>query len=343
MEAIAALAARELSVPRSNLEVVLRVPVDHQTNRLWDVWCAETHFIAKEFIDRDPDEGAEREFQSLQLLLPLGLAPRPISRVSAAAEHGPVVLYEFLEGLRWPRRPPSPEQLRQLAEAYIQINSLPTDGGWLAANMDIPLSYREAAFRRTFEDYALWAKSAYPPARLAAELCIKAIDRLRPNVAALAAATPALLFCQTDARFANFIERPDGGVAFVDWEDAGLRDPARQIADLLMHANQEDLLSLEEWRPFTDRYYGALKGTDPDLEQRVHTCLPLFCIFWLSVIIQRNVQGLRHSGTADEPVNELPVNARLRRYLARAFAWPDPDFSKRLEQLSELEFFPSGA
>ena len=69
----------------------------------------------------------------------------------------------------------------------------------------------------------------------------------------------------------------------------------------------------------------------------------LFCIFWLSVIIQRSVQGLRNGGTANEPVNELPVNARLRRYLARALAWPDLDFSKHLERLAELEFFPTGA
>jgi len=60
-------------------------------------------------------------------------------------------------------------------------------------------------------------------------------------------------FCRSDARFANVIARPDGRVGLVDWEDSGLRDPARELADLLHHPNQEDLIDAEGWQPFLDR------------------------------------------------------------------------------------------
>jgi aminoglycoside phosphotransferase (APT) family kinase protein len=338
-EAIAAAAARELGTSAASLRVALRPASTHQSNTLYDVWRDEQHLIAKEFTTRDPEEGARREFDSLQLLIPLDLAPRPISLIAATEDHGPVVLYEYIEGVMWDRCSPEPGELRKLADAYIKIGELPREGLWVAANADIPLSYREVDFRKTFEGYGHWAK-AFPPAHLASELCIRALDRLHPNVVKLAAAWPPLRFCQTDARFANFVQRPNGSLAFIDWEDAGLRDPARQLADLMMHANQEDLVSHAEWASFLDPYYAALKPSDPDLPDRMHTALPLFALFWLGIIIGRNVERLKHGGPADSAVNELDVNLRLRRYLARALAWPDLNFSRRLDQLGDLQFFP---
>jgi len=80
------------------------------------------------------------------------------------------------------------------------------------------------------------------------------------------------------------VQRTNGDLAFVDWEDAGLRDPARQVGDMLMHANQEDLLGPTEWGEFLNPFYAALKDSDPDLQDRVQLTLPLFCIFWLNII-----------------------------------------------------------
>ena len=39
--------------------------------------------------------------------------------------------------------------------------------------------------------------------------------------------------------------------------------------------------------------------------------------------------------------NDLSKNLQLRRYLARALAWPNPDFSSVLEDLSDVFFFPA--
>jgi hypothetical protein len=39
-------------------------------------------------------------------------------------------------------------------------------------------------------------------------------------------------------------------------------------------------------------------------------------------------------------VNGRSGNERLRRYLARAAAWPDMDYSDFLARLEAIEFFP---
>jgi hypothetical protein len=55
-----------------------------------------------------------------------------------------------------------------------------------------------------------------------------------------------------------------------------LRDPARDVADLLTGPNQEDLLDLDEWRPFLQTYFAGRQTIDPALADRVHLYLALF-------------------------------------------------------------------
>ena len=43
----------------------------------------------------------------------------------------------------------------------------------------------------------------------------------------------------------------------------------------------------------------------------------------------------------DETINGLEANLRLRRYLARALAWPDRDLARELAGLGDLRFFPT--
>ena len=137
------------------------------------------------------------------------------------------------------------------------------------------------------------------------------------------------------------IRRPDGRLGLVDWEDSGLRDPARDLADITFHANQEDLLSPNEWQAFLQPYAAVRGQSDPALLHRTHLYAALFPIFWLAVLMR---DGLRRVGTerlAGWKVNGLPANWRLRRYLARGLAWPEMDFSDEIEELAGLEFFPS--
>jgi hypothetical protein len=107
-----------------------------------------------------------------------------------------------------------------------------------------------------------------------------------------------LRFCRSDPRFANVIARPHGRVGLVDWEDSGLRDPAPELADLLHHPNQEDLLGPEGWQPFLDRYLPTCRD-DPGFGEWLRGYLALFPVFWLGVLL---AEGLRraesHTGYA---------------------------------------------
>jgi thiamine kinase-like enzyme len=146
-----------------------------------------------------------------------------------------------------------------------------------------------------------------------------------------------LCFCRSDARFANVIARPDGRLGMVDWEDSGLRDPAREVADLLMHPNQEDLLDWNAWQPFLS-VYSENHRDDPDFEQRLQASLAIFPVFWLGILL---AIGMRHSaeGTVGTwLINDMDPNTRLRRYLARVQAWPDRDSTAALAQLGEMLF-----
>jgi len=102
------------------------------------------------------------------------------------------------------------------------------------------LEEHEAMFRAQFESYVEWAQVRFRPALQAAELCLNLVERCRDTVRELQACEVPLCFCRSDPRFADVIRRPGGCLAMVDWEDSGLRDPARDLADVTTHPYQND-------------------------------------------------------------------------------------------------------
>ena len=112
------------------------------------------------------------------------------------------------------------------------------------------------------------------------------------------------------------------------------------MADVLLHPNQEDLLSTEEWQAFVQPYLAGHANHAAGIAQRAHLYQALFPIFWLSVIMNLGRRMINNGAVAAWSINGLPPNQRLRRYLARAQAWPNLDFARELEQLNDLEFFP---
>jgi thiamine kinase-like enzyme len=159
-------------------------------------------------------------------------------------------------------------------------------------------------------------------------------------IAALEGAEPVLCFCRADPRFANVIARPTGRLGLVDWEDCGLRDPARDVADLLTHANQEDIVAPDVWSAFLDPYLAARRPVDPNLDTRVHLYLLLFPVYWLARNLHIGAQRAVEGQLSAWSINEMAPNQRLRRYLARARAWPARDFTRQLYAARSIEFFP---
>jgi aminoglycoside phosphotransferase (APT) family kinase protein len=325
----------------SDTAVSLRTRLTFQSNQLFDVWQNGRHYIAKKYIkEAEQHDAPRREYAALQLLAPLDIAPQP---VFYDPELGPVVIYEFLEGTMWDRAKPTAVQLTQLATLTLQLNNLPTEGLWLSRGMERSIPEILASFHGRFARYSQWAERHFQPGLAAIAPCWALLDRLPALVTAFSQLPdPPLRFCRSDPRFANVIQRPDDRLGLVDWEDCGLRDPARDIADLLTHPNQEDLLTDEEWDVFLRPYTAAMQQYDPHFSERVHHYVPLFHLFWLSILLNSGVSRAEAGRSlTDWHVNELPANIRLHRLMVQALAWPARTTAADLASLAKFSFFPN--
>jgi thiamine kinase-like enzyme len=321
--------------PKS-LTIKLRPPLDFQSNRLYDIWANGYHFIAKEFLQPNELEVAPlREYKALRLLSPLDIAPQPVYFEPSV---GPLVIYEYMEGEMWDRRSPTAVDLAKLMEVWLKFNSLEVD--WLSRGYERSLKTIEVELRQNAKTYADWVSAEFKPGLQAAEQLMKLLESRHGVIQELSEHVPSPCFCRADPRFANVIQRPDGQLGLVDWEDSGLRDPARDLADIVTHPNQEDLVDWKAWQAFLEPYISARSRIDSDISRRMHLYLAIFPIFWL-IVISRN--GIRLASTRklkNWTVNDLSGNERLRRYLARAEAWPDMDYGDILASLEAIEFFP---
>jgi hypothetical protein len=331
-------AARACGLRPEAIDIVPRAALEHQANRLYEFTAGGRHLIVKEFMLPDEKgEAAGREYKALMLLAPLDLAPQPVFYDPAL---GPLVDYEFLPGEMWNRRRPDSTALGQLAEVWLKVNAVQADHLWISHGYERPLAQGYARWQGYFEAYADWSAANFPTGQAATGACLAVLAQCRAVVELLTAAKPKLCFCRADPRFANIIQRPDGRLGLIDWEDCGLRDPARDLADVLLHPNQEDLLSEHAWQAFVRPYLAGQPAERGEIAERAHLYRALFPVFWLGVIMNQGLRLARSGKLAGWSINGLSPNVRLRRYLARAQAWPNLQFANKLEQLSDLNFFP---
>jgi aminoglycoside phosphotransferase (APT) family kinase protein len=342
---LSAFMARAMGLSPTAIWVSSRRPLDHQSNRLYDVWADGRHFILKEYLKPDEfREASAREFGALELLAPLEIAPQPVLRQPEPVPPlGPVVVYEFMDGEMWDRRRPTAADLAALADVWLRMHAVSQENLWMSRGYERSFAEIGAHWHARLQAYCAWVDAEFPKGRGAADLCLAALENCRAVARELAGRSPLLCFCRGDARFANVIARPDGRLGLVDWEDSGLRDPARDVADLLTHANQEDLLPTDEWQAFLQPYLTVRGAIDPQLRHRLHLYLALFPVFWLVLLIDLGMRLANAGHLANWTINGLPANQRLRRYLARALAWPEVTFTDQLAALQGLDFFPTAA
>ena len=340
MTTIQDLVAQATGWPRASFSLALRPALSYQSNRLYDLRNEDRRFIVKEFLQAgELADAPAREHRALTLLAPLDIAPQPLFYDPAL---GPVVIYEYMDGEMWDRRRPEAHELAELSAVWLRMSALPADGLWYSRGQERSLQDTALNILKQLQAYAAWTASHFPEAAPAAEHIIELAKRRECVLSELLDLEPALCFCRSDPRFANVIARPDGRLGLVDWEDSGLRDPARDLADIITHPNQEDLLTWREWQAFLQPYLDRRSAQDKTLARRMHLYLAIFPMFWLSIILGKGMQLQAEGGDHDDwRVNDLPANDRLRRYLARAAAWPEIGTEEEhLDEFAGLRFFP---
>lgn len=329
--------AKIIGVKSTELQVSLRKPLDFQSNLLYDIRGSNLHFIAKEYLK--PDEltvAPLREYKALQLLSSFDIAPQP---VFFEPDIAPIVVYKYMDGEMWDRRPVSAANLSNLVDVWLKINSVSVD--WISRGSERTLQAIGEELRQRLTDYLEWSSTEFVPGQRAAEMCLHLLENRDKIIKELSENTPILYFCRSDPRFANVIQRPNGRLGLVDWEDSGLRDPAREVVDLLTHPNQEDLLCWNEWQVFVQPYINARQKMDREISRRLHLYLAVYPLFWLTILLKQGIKFASEGQLAGWISNDLPGNIRLRRYLARALAWPNMEYESTLEELESLEFFPN--
>ena len=337
-ETLKAEITRALGLKSTGLRINLRKPLDSQSNCLYDIWTDNDHYIVKEYLQPDELEVAPlREYKALQLMSSLDIAPQPIFFEPSL---GPVVVYQYMEGEMWDRRSVKAADLAKLLEVWLKMNAVSAD--WVSRGHERSLLDIGREFLHHLKTYLEWAAVKFPPGKLAAEMCLRILESRQDVIQELSGDTPVLCFCRADPRFANVIQRPNGQLGMVDWEDSGLRDPARDVADVITHPNREDLVSWEEWQAFVAPYLEIRSKIDSTISHRTHLYLAIFPFFWLTMIIKRGIKLASEDQLEGWTINGLPANLRLRRYLARALAWPDMDYRSALESLEAVIFFPDG-
>lgn len=320
--------------------ITLWQPIDQQSNRIYSIKFDNFHWIAKVFLKpAEFDDAPRREYAAMQLLSPLDIAPQPIHYAHQNETQNPIVIYEFMAGQMWDRYRPSRDELQQLAHIWNQMTRMPVENLWLSRGMDRTAQQVAEQFEYSFQEYARWAEVNFPQGKETASILQEIGKTYAPIVERVFAMEPVLCFSRADPRFANVIQRPDHRLGMIDWEDSGLRDVARDIADIMAHPNQEDLVSREDWQAFIEPILAERRQYDPEIDQRVHLYQAVFPLFWLSGLIAYGIRRWHRQGLRDWTINTMDPNQRLRRYLARVMSWDNQAFDDALQSVGELEFF----
>ncbi|GEP38348.1 hypothetical protein NPS01_20110 [Nocardioides psychrotolerans] len=232
--------------------------------------------VTKTFRSRHGDE-AEREWTALTALArhASGLAPEPVGRHDDAGR--PVVVMTRVAGEPLGAVPLTGHQLDALAVALRRLHdALPADE--LAA---VPV--RRADQASFVAELRTWIAEDLPAVPAAVERALVAGRAWLggPEADLLAAGPVDRVFTHGDGNIANLLW--DGQRCHVvDFEDAGLSDPAYEVADLLEHVSVwlRGIVRPEDLVARLDLSHAQLR--------RVLVSRRLFATFWLLMLLPGN-------------------------------------------------------
>lgn len=315
------------------LEALIGRPVDSaervgagRNSRVYRVRAGEEECAAK-FYFKPTADGRDRlqvEFNALQFLWNRGL--RDIAQPLRADGARQVALYQFLAGEPVDSTAVSAGDLAQLVSFVGALKELGADpesaklgpaaeafftADGVVANVQQRLARLEAldaqgpgydALRRFLrEQFAPALRSWGARARAGAGGELEAAHRtLSPS----------------DLGFHNALRRPDGRLAFLDFEYFGWDDPAKTLSDCLLHPMMR--LVPERRRQMAagfDRIFGA----DPGWSGRVKALYPLFALKWCMIMLNEfRLDQIERRRYVDRNAEEIQVIQMRQLDSARA-------------------------
>lgn len=263
-------------------------------NRLFRATAGERHFALKEYPRRagDPRDRLGAEFGALQFLEQCGIAdvPRPIAADGANG----FALYEWIDGAAVvePTEADVDAALAFIARVH-ECRDAPRAGTLPAASEAClsPMDIVEQISRRferlkdvarsepplaefLFEDYAPTAEAVEAWSRKEYSVLGWTFDRpIDPGDRSLS---------PSDFGFHNVIRRADGRLTFVDFEYFGWDDPAKLVADFLLHPGMR--LSDDSYERFRTGALG-IYGEKGAFATRLALVYPLYGLRWCMILL----------------------------------------------------------
>ena len=281
--------------------------------------------VVVKFYRRDPGDARDRlatEFGALQFLWRHGVRaiPRPI-----AADHvryGAVYDYiagvapaagtataddvdaavRFLAELQPLRTRPDAAALSDASEACFSLAAIAVSvkrrlarlrGGGPGGDGPRLQAWLDRTFEPLMREVLAWGEAAAARARIAFDDDLPFERRV---------------LSPSDFGFHNAIRRPDGSLAFVDFEYFGWDDPAKTLADFVLHPGM--MLAGDLQRRFADGWLAAFPDA-AGLADRAQIACPMFglkwCLILLNVFLPDPIPPPRDDETAPDRARAIRV------------------------------------
>jgi hypothetical protein len=263
-------------------------------NKLYRVKTGEGRVVALKAYPRLADDSRDRpgtEFKALEFMWRRGLrqVPRPV----AVDAEGGYLLCEWIDGVAAPadsaslaavlaflcalhdaRSSADADSLPLASEACLSADEivaqidrrLATLAAVAGEHPDLRVFLRDR-FRHTREHAVAQAKLDYGRAGLAFDADLdRRFRTLSPS----------------DFGLHNALARPDGSVAFVDFEYFGWDDPVKLSCDFVLHPGMDLTAAMrQEFLSGVSDIFGA----DASFPRRLHACLPLYALRWTTILL----------------------------------------------------------
>ncbi|MBI2998987.1 MAG: phosphotransferase [Deltaproteobacteria bacterium] len=310
-----------------------------RNNKVYRLDCDGSHSFAVKYYFRHGSDGRDRldvEFSSLQLLWESGI--RSIPRPLLADKGRAMAVYEYVDGKGIPAHEITDFDIDfavQFLGKLKELKNAKRGGSWpLASEACFSVQAIIENIRERLErllavgnDNAGEARLRYflkqdfmPAFDEIASWCRESLEGSRISFASDIGQEERTL-SPSDFGFHNAVRCADGRIVFLDFEYFGWDDPAKMIADFLLHPAMD--LSEGHKRRFATAVLCYFKGYR-NLKKRTEVVYPLFALKWCTIVLneflpehllRRGFASVRSLGEDDLRAEQL---LKAKRMLDRA-------------------------